>query len=50
MKKILQEILTIVSILMMGMQILNSLYNYVSVFFSILNVYILKASLIDSSY
>lgn len=32
------------------MQILNSLHNYVSVFLSILNVYILKASLIDSFY
>ena len=32
------------------MQILNSIYNYVSVFFSILNVYILKTSSINSIY
>lgn len=50
MKKVLREMLTAVSILMMAMQILNCLYNYVSVFFSILNVYILKAALIDSFY
>lgn len=48
MKKVLQEMLAVVSILMMAVQILNSFYNYVSVFFSLLNVYILKASLIDS--
>lgn len=46
----LLEILTIVSILMKAVQVLNSYYNYASVFFSILNVYILKASPIDNFY
>lgn len=50
MKEASWEILTVVSSLMKALQILNSLYNYVSVFLSILNVYIRKASWIDSFY
>ena len=45
-----KNMLTVLSILMKAVQILNSIYNYVSVFFSILNVYILKTSSIESVY